>query len=196
MVKAAANHDSKARKNAKTRERMKKYRKKLAYRKALCDEIKKRSIQIVTNNHELPNSIHDISDNQSEKTKNSDHDHQMLDFKDQIKCWAVKHCITKRALNDLLSILIIFGFDLLPKDSRTLMQTPVNVHIRELSHGKLWYHGIKKYLEQIFHSIQRDIVTSLDLNFDGVELFNSSKTCFWPMIASIRGIPGVYKQFL
>ena len=83
-----------------------------------------------------------------------------------------------RALNDLLSILVVYGFSFSPKDSRTLMKTPVNVDIRELSKGKLWYYGIKSHLQLIFQNICSDIKLTLDFNFDGVELFNSSKKCF------------------
>lgn len=191
------NVDSKKlRRRIMARERMKKYRKKLAYEKAVRDEILK-SNQNIVKNHDyysnLPDSSQMKDPHHGEDLNRSDS--QMIDFKEELKCWAVKHCITKRALNDLLSILIVYGFSFLPKDSRTFMKTPVNVEIRELSHGKLWYHGIRKYLELIFYNVQSDIIINLDFNFDGVDLFNSSKTCFWPIIASIRGIL-VYKRLM
>lgn len=123
----------------------------------------------------------------TDQTVTNENEDVTLDFKEKIMCWSVKHCITRRALNDLLSILVVYGFSFLPKDSRTLMKTPVNVDIRKLSKGKLWYYGIKSHLQLIFQNIRSDIKLTLDFNFDGVELFNSSKKCFWPIIASIRG---------
>lgn len=118
---------------------------------------------------------------------------EMSDFKEKLVCWSVKHCVTKRALNALLTILIIYGFNFLPKDSRTRMKTPTTIDIRALSKGQMWYHGLQKNLHSIFNKVRRSGIAlsstiHLDFNFDGVELFNSSKKCFWPIIASIRGI--------
>lgn len=173
--------DSSSRQRAKTRERMRRYRLRLAYQKSVRDEIRK--LNDIDMNRDLPKSVPDVND---DTNRSDDHD-QMIDFKEQIKNWSVKHNITKRAINDLLSVLISAGFDFLPKDSRTLLKTPVSVDIRELSHGQLWYHGIEQYLKYIFQHIRSYIVIHLDFNCDGVELFKSSKTSFWPIIASIRG---------
>lgn len=174
--------DSNIQRRAKTRERMRRYRMRIAYQKSVQDEI--RRLNEVAMNRDLPESV----PNDDDGTNGSDdHDH-MIDFKEQIKHWIVKHNITRRATNDLLSILISVGFDFLPKDSRTLLKTPVSVDIKKLSHGQLWYPGIEQYLENIFQHIQSDIVIHLDFNCDGVDLFESSKTNFWPIIASIRGI--------
>lgn len=178
------------RKGTMSRERVRKYRKlrtlRNAYKSAVEIEIQRRD------NIDLNNEVADTgSSDPSYPGANSDsmymYNEKMIDFNEKLKLWAVKHCITKRAINDLLSILIIFGFDFLPKDSRTLMKTPKNVDIRELSKGQLWYYGIKNYLEAIFHNNKSHITVTLDFNFDGVALFNSSKKCFWPIIASIRG---------
>lgn len=170
-------------KAAMARARVRRFRQRLAlkksYRNAVESEIQKR--KNIDDREINPPPI--ITDSENTHSSNED----MLDLKEKIKCWAVKHCITKRAINDLLSILILFGFDLLPRDSRTLMKTPKHVDIRDLSNGQLWYHGITKYLELLFHKIQNDIIINLDFNFDGVEISNSSKKCFWPIISSIRG---------
>lgn len=168
-----------ARKRAMAAERSQRYRKKLKVSKSYQDAVRSE----IEERENIDNPAHPITDSENTNSSNED----AHDLKEKIKCWAVKHCITKRALNDLLSMLILFGFDLLPKDSRTLMRTPVHVDIRELSNGHLWYHGIKKYLEHIFVNIQSDITINLDFNFDGVDPFKSSKKCFWPIISSIRG---------
>lgn len=80
----------------------------------------------------------------------------------------------------------------MPKDSRTFLKTPRKVPIDVLSKGSLWYYGVKIQLEQILRkkisSINILDTIHLDFNFDGVELFDGSNKCFWPMIASIRGI--------
>lgn len=56
-----------------------------------------------------------------------------------LRRWAVKHNISKRAVSDLLKILISLGLVWLPKDSRTLLSTPRYIEMRNLSNGKLWY---------------------------------------------------------
>lgn len=157
------------------------------YEKSVRDEMQRKKSRDF-DQMEYPNIIFDDIEETNE-TVNGDYD-KMNNFKDSLKCWTVKHRITRMALNDLLSILIIAGFDFLPKDSRTLMKTPQNVDITNLSNGQLWYHGIKLYIDQLFRNISKDLTITLDFNFDGVPLFNSSKKCFWPIIASIRG-----KQF-
>lgn len=139
-------------------------------------------------NEHAPDSIK----NDDEKFDITGSHNEMADFQNKMKQWSIKHNITRRALNDLLSILIMFGCTFMPKDSRTFFKTPRKVPIDVLSKGSLWYYGVKIQLEQILRKIFSSInildTIHLDFNFDGVELFDGSNKCFWPMIASIRGI--------
>lgn len=107
---------------------------------------------------------------------------------DKLKYWAVQHRITKMALNDLLRIQRFAGLHFLPKDSRTLMGTPVNVPINILSKGKLWYYGVEKCLGNVFNKLSRDVTVTLDFNFDGCPISKSSNTQFWPILSSIQGM--------
>lgn len=166
----------------KNRERVRKHRRikkfKEKYQNNVHAEMLRRSeidFDVQNTNADVPNE-HINSENQSGEN-----------FQDCLKEWAVKHRITKMALNDLLSILITAGFCYLPKDSRTLMKTPKHVEIRNLSSGQMWYRGISFSLLQIFQKLNNDISIYLDFNFDGVPLFDSSSKCFWPIIVSIRG---------
>lgn len=172
-------------KAALDRNRARKYRLKLKllknYENLVRDEMNRRRIE----ENKQFDGANDIFTEQNENTR-FDYD-EMCDFKESLQCWTVKHRITRIALNDLLSILITAGFNFLPKDSRTLMKTPVTVPIKNLRKGQLWYHGIKVYIEQLFQQISSDLTITLDFNFDGQDPFNSSRTCFWPIIASIRG---------
>lgn len=167
------------------RERVRKHEK--HYESAVRAEIQRREISDRSSRaDQLIDNDDDPGPNPNSEQIPYSFDDNMLEFKDKIKLWSVKHCITKGALNDLLSILIIFGFNFLPKDSRTLLKTPTTVDIRNLSDGALWYHGIQKSLQFIFHKIRYSVVDTihLDFNFDGVALFNSSNKSFWP----IRGM--------
>lgn len=105
----------------------------------------------------------------------------------KLQCWATDHKITTRAINDLLKLLIGCGFKWLPADYRSFLGTPRNIEINSVADGMLWYNGIAKNLYSIFSTINRDIVISLNINVDGLPLFKSSKTQFWPILVSIHG---------
>lgn len=109
-------------------------------------------------------------------------------MKTQLRDWANSYRISKRAIDSLLSILNSSGLDSLPKNHRTLLNTPVNLEIKEISGGKMWYNGLESCIKSIFSTLNRDISISLNFNIDGLPLFNSSKISFWPILASIFGM--------
>lgn len=134
-------------------------------------------------------SLDNVVTEDSENTQQpfADYD-QTSEFVDKLKFWAVNHRISAKAINDLLSILIFVGFTSLPKDSRTFMRTPTNLPIKVLSNGKMWYNGLVKCIQKIFHGLNHSIGITLDFNFDGLPVFKSSNLQFWPILASIEGI--------
>lgn len=109
------------------------------------------------------------------------------EFKDKLRIWVLNHRLSRAAVNDLLMILISIGFSSLPKDSRTLMATPVKVPIEILTNGKLWYNGIRKCIEHVLARVQRDMTITLDFNIDGVPISKSSSEQFWPILSAIQG---------
>lgn len=160
-----------------TRNRVRKYRRRVRNRKIYEEKIQKHikeNCEEVLNDDNIP---------ENEPLKNTE-----IGIEDKLRDWAIKHRITKWAINDLLGILIFFGFTYLPKDSRTLMKTPTDIVINTLTNGKMWYHGIQKTLSKIFEKCSKELVIRLDFNFDGMPLFDSSTTQFWPIIYSIRGM--------
>lgn len=108
-------------------------------------------------------------------------------FKEVLIDWINDNRISKRAVNQLLSIFNSFGIGELPKDYRTLLKTDINIEIIEISGGKLWYNGIRKCLLPIFRSLDRNLTISLKFNIDGLPLYKSSKQSFYPILASIHG---------
>lgn len=106
----------------------------------------------------------------------------------------------KNALTDLLKILRSLGLSWLPNDSRTFLNTPREIEIRDIAGGKMWYQGIAKNISNIFPKLWTDIVLSLNFNIDGMAPFKSSKKQIWPILASIYGkiifnsLIGDYKQ--
>lgn len=58
---------------------------------------------------------------------------------ERLRHWALEYNISKRAVSELLKILISLGMIWLPKDSRTLLSTPRYIEMKNLTNGKLWY---------------------------------------------------------
>lgn len=112
---------------------------------------------------------------------------------EQIRYWAVKHNIAKRAINDLLRILRSIGLIWLPTDSRSLCKTPRSTEVVSLAGGKYWHNGIENNLRKIFSKLEKSIIVQLNFNVDGVPLFKSSTTQFWPILANIHGKPNAHK---
>lgn len=79
----------------------------------------------------------------------------------------------------------MLGLHELPKDCRTLMQTPRYLEISSVAGGQFWYNGIAKNLRLIFSRLNHDITIQLMFNMDGLPIFKSSQRCFWPILASI-----------
>lgn len=109
-------------------------------------------------------------------------------LKTELRDWANSHRIAKRALDELLCILNSHGIESVPKNHRTLLGTPVNLHINEIAGGKFWYNGLEKSIRQIFSGIDCDWTISLNVNVDGLPLYKSSKITFWPILVSIYGM--------
>lgn len=166
----------------RTRERMRRYRQRQKiranYERCVEKEKKNSSSRIAFEEIENVNAA----------VNNGNHSaNDGFDLTEKLKIWAINHRITHAAISDLLKILILAGFTFLPKDSRTLMSTPKYVDIKPMGNGKYWYQGIHVCMLALFNKLNRDMLLHLDFNFDGMQLFNSSKTEFWPMLCAIEG---------
>lgn len=142
------------------------------------------------------NSINGESDDDLDSKFSCDDVDESIEFIGRLRSWAVKHRITHSAIRELLAILIFGGLVFLPKDSRTFMKTPAKIEVVGVSNGKLWYHSVGKSLENVLCKIPRDISLTLDFSFDGLPIFKSSNTQFWPMLSSIQGIFSQLKNSL
>lgn len=74
-----------------------------------------------------------------QKMNKQRHENQTMASNERLRRWALKYNISKRAVSELLTILISFGMNWLPKDSRTLLSTPRRVPMTDLTNGKIWY---------------------------------------------------------
>lgn len=130
----------------------------------------------------------DDDDGQSEYEKNQV-------FRTAMRKWAVEHKITHLALKDLLKIINTRidnkNSNVLPDDPRTLLQTPQSITITSMSNGEYWHYGVKNGLKLVFRNLEESIDISLNINIDGLPIFKSSKTDFWPILFNIREMPNL-----
>lgn len=99
--------------------------------------------------------------------------------------WASQNNITRAALNQLLEILKKQGLDL-PKDGRTLLQTPRHIMTVDKCGGRYSYFGIASCLSNILNDnkdfIESNDIIKCNINIDGIPLFKSSSEQFWPIM--------------
>lgn len=91
---------------------------------------------------ERENRLTNVTDRQNKNQEKLNQEHQSnetMTSKERLRRWALKYNISKRAVSDLLTILISLGLNWLPKDSRTLLSTPRYIEMSNLTNGKLWY---------------------------------------------------------
>lgn len=107
---------------------------------------------------------------------------------DDLRDWANSNRISMRAIDQLLRILKSNGINSVPLNHRTLLHTPINIEIVPTAGGSLWYNGFEKCIKRIFNGIDRDWTISLNINVDGLPIYDSSNVTFWPILASIYGM--------
>ncbi|KYN21546.1 hypothetical protein ALC57_06079 [Trachymyrmex cornetzi] len=122
-----------------------------------------------------------------------------------IRLWAIENYVSHSAINSLLKILIKYGHNV-PTDARTVLQTPKQVEIIEMTPGK-YYHaglaeGLKKSIRKHYCRITCPSQIHINVGIDGLPLTKSSGSQFWPILASIVAdfyikpfIVGVYHGF-
>lgn len=116
-------------------------------------------------------------------------------FRQNLKKWAIDKSITQTALKDLAVIINEYVSDSLPIDPRTILKTPRIIDIKKIEGGEYWHNGYTS-LKQILANWQdapQEI--SLNINFDGLPIFKSSKHEFWPILCSIHE-NNMYRPFV
>lgn len=111
---------------------------------------------------------------------------------DDLRLCFIKHHANQNFINDILLVLRNHGHNDLPKDSRTLMNTPRNVkdQIIDMKPGKYIHFGLIKNLEHIIQHTLYDVPSTINfnINIDGLPLTKSSSSQFWPILGDIPNI--------
>lgn len=107
-----------------------------------------------------------------------------------VREWALEagHLSMKK-LNDLLNRLHVV-FPRMPRNYKTLLHTPVHINVVEFDDGcKFWYKSILTNLNamDLREYFQRYDCIKIDVNIDGLPLFQSSKKKFWPILGYLVG---------
>ena len=139
----------------------------------------------------------DDSENGAETSTDSDNsdDQSASDFDnvpdliEDLSGWATRNGCTGSALNDLLFILRKQGL-CVPKDARTLLQTPRRVNTIQKLGGDYLYLGIEsdilKVISTHLENFRSNNEVILTFNVDGVPLFKSSNVQMWPILCSVQ----------
>uniref|UniRef100_A0A182I5D3 Transposase domain-containing protein n=1 Tax=Anopheles arabiensis TaxID=7173 RepID=A0A182I5D3_ANOAR len=136
----------------------------------------------------------DVEDIQVE-VEMPDHPYGDLSCEDGLRMWALQTGQTHRSLNLLLGHLRHhFPQTKLPRDARTLMNTPASrapeTALTPIAGGQLWYQGVEKCLLSYFRDCQ-PTQEGFELNIfvDGLPLYKSSRTQFWPILMQAHNVP-------
>ena len=109
--------------------------------------------------------------------------------------WAIVYGVSHAALLALLTLLSTFTSLHLPKDPRTLLQTPSSCEVKTMSGGEYFYFGlvasIKGTLKRL-HQVPDVQTLGLQFNIDGIPLFNSARTALWPILCRIKNVSAVF----
>lgn len=108
--------------------------------------------------------------------------------------WCLQFNITNNAMSALL-VILQKHFPDLPKDSRTFKRTPRKTTVQKMSTGTYFHFG---FLETITSFLKKNSsrvignILNIDVGIDGLPLFKSSKSQFWPILGNISGFPDIF----
>lgn len=131
----------------------------------------------------------DCNESESDSDSEIDVEEYVKSFSFKLRKWAVNYNITLMALSFLLKLLQEQGFKSLPKDARTLLQTPRTVEITRIGDGEYWYRSLKQKLTEICKKFKCPTLLELGIHIDGIPPFVGSKLEFWPIQCWIKDIP-------
>lgn len=148
----------------------------------------------LADNVNLRNNFINNSDNECNDRRFQTYDLEPMtkdeEFIENIRSWSFQYNICGSALSALLLLLVNYGLEFLPKDSRTFKKTPKSTKVREVEPGIYWHYGIKRYLKKLLEILPLELPYELTLNMsmDGLPLCKSSKGSFWPILGKFKEI--------
>lgn len=163
-------------------------------------EVEQNEDEILANDEPLePIDVDFITDMTNDDPFNEDNidvdvaDGQTLYLLNALRKWVAEFNIGVLALRALLKIIkSAYKDDILPLDPRTVMKTPRNIPTTKLNDGaEYWHQGLDKCLRNKYKDLAEDTNISINVNIDGLPLFNSATKCFWPILANVHDRPDI-----
>lgn len=127
-----------------------------------------------------------VSNNDLQLSNNDDVNN--LNLKDEIKKWAISEKISHTAVTSLLHTLHDYHSEL-PLDCRTLLKTSRQIQTKHVGNGEYIHFNLKVTLKQTLEKNTAVLLTNeifLIFNIDGLPLFHSSSTQFWPILCILK----------
>lgn len=113
---------------------------------------------------------------------------EAVDTANFIKKWSSEYGVKRTAVNSLLQHF--HGkIPSIPKDYRTLLQTPKKLHRIQMSDGEYIHIGVKQNIISYLKTLRRNLPTTLklDFNVDGLPIYkNGIKNSFWLILCNIN----------
>ena len=161
--------------------------------------------------HENENNVNDVNDSfthienssynyisSTETASNSNEGHFEItnesSLRQELAIWATNNNCTRTCVTQLLTILLKHGHGHeLPKDARTLLQTPRKVVTTEKCNGEYYNSGLEKgigqcILQNSFSGNKNELVA----NTNGVPIFQSTNVQLWRILCKFH----VFSPFL
>jgi hypothetical protein len=102
--------------------------------------------------------------------------------------WSVECNVTHSAVGALLKILKPYHPSL-PLDPRILLKTSSNYNIKQIEGGEYCHIGIERGLQYLIGNSSSPVDNlELQINVDGIPLFESSSVSLWPILCLVRNI--------
>lgn len=148
---------------------------------------------ILNDNDITTDSFNDSNNSTSESDAEGAQASTDYTFMQGLAKWAVKSQISREYLNNLLCLLRKSGhFGFIPKDARTLLQTPKSVTAIRKCGGEYIYFGLKDRIVLAMSYSETDVykldTIIVDVNCDGVPIHSSTLTSFWPILCNISAL--------
>ena len=109
-------------------------------------------------------------------------------LKDRLRKWALQHRLSHRSVSELLHILHNLKFvQTLPKDARSLLQTPICQKPDSLQNGEYIHLGLNNCLQSLSkrYNLSDAQCIEIQINIDGIPLSSSSQVDLWPILGRI-----------
>ncbi|KAJ8673816.1 hypothetical protein QAD02_005078 [Eretmocerus hayati] len=132
-------------------------------------------------------SNNEVSDGES-NLSDDDNDYE-FDLKSFLREWSLENNITLTATSKLLAGLILAGHSELPKDARTLLNTPTSVQIIPIGSGSYAHYGLLKAILEHLECIPLHFIPRLirfDVHIDGVTVSKSSESELYTILGHVN----------